>query len=115
VNQPFSRIVTALLLGTMFASVVGTMCLLPASPVPSHTAGCHHSSRFPTRPQPADYQCCIGRHPVALLTGIFSPPAALQPLAGETVHLLVPSLNSNASAFIAAPSGGPPNVISLRI
>ena len=111
-----SRIVTALLLGTMFAGVVGTMCLLPASAALYGTpgSGCHHRTHTPLHPQPADYRCCVSRHAPAVITYVFSPRPMLRMLSAA-VHVPVSEWGGDSVPAAEALLGSPPDVRVLRI
>jgi len=78
-----SRIVISILLCTLAAGVAESACLLPAaaarSMLPASMSGCHHS-RVPSPSRPADYRCCMNRHPAALMAKVFSPRPAMQPI-----------------------------------
>jgi hypothetical protein len=90
------------------------MCLLPASAAPLHHAGCH-PARVPASPQPADYRCCVGRHPSALLAGIFSPRPVLQIVATQTINISVAASSGYVTLESSSNRGGPPGVLNLRI
>jgi hypothetical protein len=102
------------LLGTMIAAGAGATCVLSASVVPSHNAGCH-PIRVPSNPQPADHRCCASAHASALTTGVFSPRPTLQTLKTDAIDLLQPARETDALPFVVAPGGGPPAITALRV
>jgi hypothetical protein len=110
----FPQIVGLVLLGAMVAAGAGTICLLPVPAAPLHSAGCH-PSRVPANPQPADFRCCVSRHPSALTTSVFSTRPGMQTSAAYTVGASV--VPSYGDAILAATSrpGSPPGVLILRI
>jgi hypothetical protein len=69
----------------------------------------------PSHPQPADYRCCLTRHPSALLTNIFSPRPALQALEAGIIHVMAAASDGDAFPAVIVPSGVPPGVATLRI
>ena len=113
-TQLFLRIVAAAMLSVMVAAGAGTICLLPASTAHSHMAGCH-SAPAPFHPQPADYRCCLTRHPLALLTNVFSPRPASHRPAAEAIDFLAAARASDGFSSAITPSGSPPDTLILRI
>jgi hypothetical protein len=113
-----SRIVIAVLLCTMAAAVAESACLLPAaaaqSMLPSSMAGCHHS-RVPSPSRPADYRCCMNRHPSALVAKVFSPRPGVQPVDTGAIRLFVAAKHLDPSLSAVAPSVIPPGFLTLRI
>ena len=103
----FPQIVGLVLLGAMVAAGAGTICLLPVSAPPLHSAGCH-PSRVPANPQPADFRCCVSRHPSALPTNIFLPRPALLPLRDGRIAVLAARSSGNPSSTALAGSSSPP-------
>ena len=101
-----SRIVIAVLLCTMAAAVVEGACLLPAaashSMLPSSMAGCHHS-KVPSPSRPADYRCCISRHPSALVAKVFSPRPEIQLVEAVAIPLFVASKGQYRSCCCTRP------------
>lgn len=113
-TQFFSRLVAVALLGAILATGAGAVCLLPAASAHPSMAGCH-PVRVPSPPQPADYRCCVSRHPAALLTNVVPPRPMLQPWQAAAVDVLVAANGENVFTAAMASSSGPPGVISLRI
>ena len=111
----FSRIIAMALLSTMVAAGAGATCLLPAAAAHSSMTGCH-SSRIPANPQPADYRCCLRRHPSALLTNTFSPRSPMQGLeASDAIDVPAAASDSGRFPIAITPSGAPPRFTTLRI
>jgi hypothetical protein len=107
----------ALLVLTTVIAGAGTMCLLPAASVQPSATGCHpvpHSSHS-SHPQPADYRCCVSRHPAALVTTFFSPRPAMQPCPADAIDLLLTAIESDSVPPTIAASGGPPGAFILRV
>lgn len=112
------RIVIAALLCTMAAAVVEGVCLLPAAAAhstlsPSMT-GCRHS-KVPSPSRPADYRCCMNRHPSALVAKIFSPRPEMQPVETDAIPLFVATKGVDDSCSPLATSIIPPGFLTLRI
>jgi len=111
-----SRIVAVVLLGVMVAATAGPICLSPVlrySNAHSSMAGCQHAP-IPSRPQPADYRCCISRHPVGLAAKVSSPLPVMQPVQASFCPVSV-AVACNAFPVVAVSPGSPPGVVTLRI
>jgi hypothetical protein len=107
------RIVAVALLSAIVVTGAGA-CSIPASTMHPAMGECHHE-QIPSQGQPGDYRCCVARHPSALLTPIFLPPAAVQAKAADAIHTIVAASDCAAPPNAMAPSGESPGIVILRI
>ncbi|MGA2643339.1 MAG: hypothetical protein ABSF15_01410 [Candidatus Sulfotelmatobacter sp.] len=101
------------LLGVTFVAGAGASCLLPAGTAHSPMVGCH--SGRPSRPQPADYKCCVSRHHSTLLANIFSPRPAIDAAPADVTEAPVAATEGSLFLPTIPRSAGPPGVFILRI
>jgi hypothetical protein len=119
VDRPLSQLVTASVVIAMLVSSAGATCVLSLTAVHVPAVACHHArvpSNSSSNPQPADHQCCTSNHRSALVSRIFSPRPALQPVKVVNAFRLLADARER-SAFSDAPwrSGGPAFGLILRI
>jgi hypothetical protein len=110
----FPQIVAVTLMSAIVAAGAGTICLLPASTAPLHTAACHPVP-VPANQQPGDYRCCASRHPSALLTSFFSSRLGAPTIVAYAVGASVAPSGGDAILTVASRPGSPPGVLILRI
>jgi hypothetical protein len=113
------RIAVFLLLATIMTTSAGAFCLLSSQQsafAASHHAGCHPAP-VPSKSHPGDLQCCMNRHPSALLTSTFLLCPAQHSLAADQVSInrVLVARSSVQSLDTSSSSASPPRVTTLRI
>ena len=89
--------------------------LFHSQPLEQPAGGCHeHGSKAPS-PQPADFQCCLTGHNVAVPQAPHSAEPLLQDIEAElVVQSPVTSMEAGSGKTLVS-SGDPPDATPLRI